>query len=138
MRAVLDTNVLVSGLLKPRGNERLVIALALRRKFVALVSEPIWTEYEAVLRRRELKLRPEEVGRTLAELRKVVDFVLPTQTLADSPDESDNRFLECADAGHADYLVTGNKRHFPARHGETLIVNARELIELFAPGLRRE
>jgi uncharacterized protein len=137
MRAVLDTNVLVSGLLKPHGNERLVVALALRRKFVALVSEPIWTEYEAVLRRPELKLQPAEVERTLTELRKVADFVSPTRTLAASPDESDNRFLECASAGRADYLVTGNKRHFPARYGATEIVNARELIQLFAPGLRR-
>ena len=138
MRAVLDTNVLVSGLLKPHGNERLVLALALRRKFVALVSGPIWIEYEAVLRRPELKLRPAEVARTLSELRKVADFVSPDRTLAGSPDESDNRFLECGVAGHADYLVTGNKRHFPARYGGIAIVNARELIELFAPGLRRE
>jgi putative PIN family toxin of toxin-antitoxin system len=137
MRAVLDTNVLVSGLLKPHGNERLVLALALRRKFVALVSEPIWTEYEAVLRRPELKLQAAEVDQTLAELRKVADRISPTRAVTASPDESDNRFLECAVTGGADYLVTGNKRHFPARHGRTLIVNARELIQLFAPGLQR-
>jgi putative PIN family toxin of toxin-antitoxin system len=137
MRAVLDTNVLVSGLLKPRGNERLVLALALRRKFVALVSAPIWTEYEAVLRRPELKLQPAEVDQTLAELRRVADLISPTRAVTASPDESDNRFLECALAGRADYLVTGNKRHFPARHGRTLIVNARELIQFFAPGLQR-
>jgi putative PIN family toxin of toxin-antitoxin system len=128
MRAVLDTNVLVSGLLKPRGNERLVLALALKRKFVALVSEPIWAEYEAVLQRPELKLQPAEVDQTLAELRRVADLISPTRAVTASPDESDNRFLECAVAGRADYLVTGNKRHFPARHGRTLIVNARELI----------
>lgn len=138
MRAVLDTNVLVSGLLKPRGNERLVVALALRRKFVALVSEPIWTEYDAVLRRPELKLQSAEVDRVLTELRKVADVITPTRTLAASSDESDNRFLECASAGDADYLVTGNKRHFPAKYGTIQIVNARELIQLFAPGLRRE
>jgi putative PIN family toxin of toxin-antitoxin system len=137
MRAVLDTNVLVSGLLKPHGNERPVLALALRRKFVALVSEPIWTEYEAVLRRPELKLQAAEVDQTLAELRKVADRISPTRAVTASPDESDNRFLECAVTGGADYLVTGNKRHFPARHGRTLIVNARELIQLFAPGLQR-
>jgi uncharacterized protein len=138
MRAVLDTNVLVSGLLKRRGNERLVLALALRRKFVALVSEPIWTEYQTVLHRPELKLRPAEVEQTLTEFRKVADFISPTRTLSASPDESDNRFLECASAGRADYLVTGNKRHFPVRYGRIQIVNARELIQLFAPGLRRE
>lgn len=92
-----------------------MLTLALRRKFVALVSEPIWTEYEVVLRRPELKLQPAEVERTLSERRRAADFVSPDRTLADSPDESDNRFLECAVADHADHLVTGNKRHFPAR-----------------------
>jgi putative PIN family toxin of toxin-antitoxin system len=138
MRAVLDTNIVVSGLLKPQGNERMVLALALSRKFVALVSTPIWNEYEAVLRRPELKLRREEVDKALTELRKSAEFIEPTRTLTVSPDGADNRFLECATAGKADYIVTGNKRHFPARYADIQIVNARELIQVFAPGVRRE
>jgi predicted nucleic acid-binding protein len=51
-------------------------------------------------------------------------------TLSVSPDEADNRFLECAGEAQADYLVTGNKRHFPKRWKSTQVVNARELLEL--------
>lgn len=98
----------------------------------------MWAEYEAVLRRPELKLQPSETDRTLTDLRTVAEIVSPDRTLSDSPAESDNRFLECATAGHADYLVTGNTRHFPTRHGETMIVSARELLERFSPGVRRE
>lgn len=46
-----------------------------------------------------------------------------------SPDEPDNRFLECAEAADADYLVTGNKKHFPNQWKRTRIVNARELLD---------
>ena len=40
-------------------------------------------------------------------------LVHPTRTISASPDESDNRFLECAQEAQAGYVVTGNKRHFP-------------------------
>jgi predicted nucleic acid-binding protein len=45
-------------------------------------------------------------------------------------DPDDNIFLECAQEADANYLVTGNKRDFPAQWRNTRIVNARELIEL--------
>ena len=39
-------------------------------------------------------------------------FVAPTHSVKKSPDEADNRFLECAEAARADYLGTGNIKHF--------------------------
>jgi predicted nucleic acid-binding protein len=54
-----------------------------------------------------------------------------------SPDPDDNKFLECAQAAGADYLVTGNKRHFPKRWGKTKVVNARELLDLISPELEQ-
>jgi predicted nucleic acid-binding protein len=50
-------------------------------------------------------------------------------TLAVSPDERDNRFLECAESAGADFLVTGNRRHFPKVWKTTRIVSTRELVE---------
>ena len=55
-------------------------------------------------------------------------LVRPVETLTVSPDEPDNGFLECADAAKADYLVTGNLRHFPKEWKTTKVVTARELI----------
>ncbi|HZY61944.1 MAG TPA: hypothetical protein VFE38_05405 [Edaphobacter sp.] len=55
--------------------------------------------------------------------------VRPERPLALSPDESDNCFIKCAEAASADYLIAGNKRHFPARHGRTKIVGAREFLD---------
>ncbi len=133
MRIVLDTNIMVSSLLAPSGNQSRVLNLAFTRRCELLVSEDIFTEYNTVLHRAELKLPPQQVERVLAEVRRIGIFVEPTKTLSVSPHEPDNRFLECAAAGDADYLVTGNERHFPTKLGETRIVNGRQFLELISP-----
>jgi predicted nucleic acid-binding protein len=48
--------------------------------------------------------------------------------LTDAKHEPDNRFLECAELAGAEFLVTGNKRHFPIDWKPSKIVNAREFI----------
>jgi predicted nucleic acid-binding protein len=55
--------------------------------------------------------------------------------LTAASDEDDNRFLECAAAAGAEYLVTGNLRHYPAAHGSTQVVNARGFFTLQSPRL---
>jgi predicted nucleic acid-binding protein len=61
-------------------------------------------------------------------------LVRPAKRLAVSPDESDNRFYECAAAAEADYIVTGNARHFNKPYRTTKIVTVRHLLTLLAPG----
>ena len=128
IRVVLDTNVLVSANLSAEGLESLVVSLALNQKIQLHVSEPILQEYERVLRYPRLKFEAKEVARFLARLRRSSVLVMPTRTVSASPDEADNRFLECAEAAGADFLVTGNKKHFPKRWKTTEVVNARELL----------
>jgi len=48
-------------------------------------------------------------------------------------DPDDNKFLECADAARADYLVTGNQRHFPEFWKKTKVISPREFIDIVAP-----
>ena len=50
-------------------------------------------------------------------------------------DPSDNMFLECADEARADYLITGNQRHFPRFWKATKVVSSREFVTLVAPHL---
>ena len=128
IRVVLDTNVLVSANLSEEGLETLVVSLALNRKIQLHVSEPILQEYERVLRYPRLKFEAKEVARFLARLRRGSVLVMPTRKVSASPDEADNRFLECAEAARADFLVTGNKKHFPKRWKTTEVVNTRELL----------
>ena len=136
-RVVLDTNVVVSAHLNAEGFERNVLDLVLAGKLQIAVSEPILIEYEGVLRRPRFGIKPRRVNQSIRRLRRVARIVFPRRTLAVTRDPADNRFLECSEAAKADYLVTGNKRHFPAEWGQTQVVNARELLEWIIPDLRR-
>lgn len=90
-----------------------------------------------MLRRPKLRIAARQVGRSLRLLRKAARMVRPRHRLEVTRDPADDRFLECAEASKADYLVTGNKRHFPKQWRQTQVVHARELIEFVVPELRR-
>jgi uncharacterized protein len=137
IRVVLDTNVVVSAHLNGEGYERHVLDLALAGKLRLAVSEAILEEYEGVLRRPKFGISRKQVGHSLGLLRAAARVVRPRRLLKVTRDPSDNHFLECAEAAKADYIVTGNKRHFPTKWRQTQIVNARELLEWIVPVLRR-
>jgi putative PIN family toxin of toxin-antitoxin system len=126
---LLDTNIVVSAHYSPFGLERRVFDLALRQHFNLLVSAPILAEYESVLCRPKFGFAPETIAESLALIRQNSTLIVPVITLAVSPDEPDNRFLECAESAGVDFLVTGNRRHFPPLWKTTRIVSTRELIE---------
>ncbi|MBI1791602.1 MAG: putative toxin-antitoxin system toxin component, PIN family [Acidobacteria bacterium] len=128
-RVVLDTNIIVSALLVPEGTQASVLLLALQGPVALCISSPVIAEYEEVLHRPRLKLQPRQIQNALVAIRKVARLVSPTQTLSISTHESDNRFLECAEAARADYLVTGNTRHFPQSHKTTKIVTGRQFLD---------
>jgi uncharacterized protein len=92
-------------------------------------------EYQDVLARPELRIR-KGIQRQLIDLiEQRAYLVKPSRSLQASTDPGDNIFVECADAGRADYLVTGNLRHFPRFWKKTKIISSRELIDLVAPHL---
>lgn len=130
IRVVLDTNVVVSALLSPAGFEDRVLKLGLHRYVQLYVSPLLLAEYQCVLNSPKLGLSRQSVGSALRRIRSAAHTVDPIRRLAVCRhDEDDNRVLECAHAAGADFLVTGNKRHFPARWKQTLIVNARQFLE---------
>jgi uncharacterized protein len=128
-RLVLDTNVLVSAFLAPRGNESHVLRLALSPKHQLYVSDAMVEEYRRILGKPKFKLRVRDLEEFFAFLNRQATTVVPGKQLHVSLDETDNRFLECAEAASADYLVTGNKKHFPSKWKTTRVVNAREWLE---------
>ena len=132
-RVVLDTNVIVSALLVPSGTQASILLLALRGHVALYVSLAVLAEYEEVLRRPRLKLDPRYIDAALASIRKIAHLVEPTQALSLSTDESDNRFLECAETAEANYLVTGNTRHFPKEYQGVKVVTPRQLLNFLLP-----
>jgi uncharacterized protein len=126
---ILDTNVVVSALLNDEGREATVVDLAVTGAVRLFASDDILSEYEETLSQPKFPLDPDRIKKALASLRAVAVIVEPTEPLAISPHEPDNRFLECAEAAKANFLVTGNKRHFPAEWKGIRIVNAREFLD---------
>ena len=135
IRVVIDTNILVSGLLQPEGLPAAVLMLVFSGQVRLCVSDAVFAEYDEVIRRPQFKRPPDVIEGTLQSIRKLGHWVKPGFRVEECTDPDDNVFLECAQAAGADYLVTGNRRHFPNRWRKTQIISARELIELI---LQRE
>ena len=134
---VLDTNVLVSANLNDQGHEALVVSLALGRRLQIYISVPILTEYGRVLNYPRLKFNPDTVASFLRRLRDASAMVHPRVAVTKAKHEPDNRFLECAQEAQADYLVTGNLRHFPPQWKDTRVVNSRQLLGFFLERMSR-
>ena len=126
---MVDTNVLVSALLRPRGTIGRVIRELRDRRFVAIVSRPILEELTDVLARPKLRdkygLTTLDVETTLRFLILRSELVAPTVSVRACRDPADDKFLEAALAGAADCIVTGDS--------DLLDLNAYEGIQIVSP-----
>jgi putative PIN family toxin of toxin-antitoxin system len=130
IRVVLDTNVLVSAILSPFGPPARILQLALARADVELcLSGEVYAEYEDVLRRPRLHRSEAEIASILRAVHDCGFWVKPTRRVTVCLDPDDDIFLECAEASEADYLVTGNLKHFPTSWDKTQIVSPRSLVD---------
>jgi uncharacterized protein len=131
IRAVIDTNVFVSALISSSGNEALIVLGIQHGLIKPYFSAEILTEYAEVLARPKFAFPPDEIKSLLALLQSRGEEVFNTQPLSSSsPDPTDEKFLACARAAAVDYIVTGNKRHFPAQTCTPIqVVNAGELLD---------
>lgn len=135
LRLVLDTNVVFSGALKPKGLKRTALIFASTPPASLFVSHAILAEYIEVLSRPELRIPSNERKPLLDLITSRSRLVVPGPKLAVCHDPDDDIFLECAEAARADYLITGNTKHFPRYWRNTKIINARELLDVVAPHL---
>jgi len=135
LRLVIDTNVVVSAALKPEGLQRTVVLLAMTKPAHWYVSAEILSEYAVVLARPELKIRRRLRQQLLQLIKNRTRLITPSRLHQVTSDPADNIFLECADAARADYLITGNQRHFPKFWKNTKIISSREFLTAISPHL---
>jgi putative PIN family toxin of toxin-antitoxin system len=113
VRVVLDTNVLVAGLLSPFGPPGEIVRMASSGELTLCLDARILTEYDEVLRRPRFGFDAGEVA-VLLDFAEHRGHLVASVPLRDSlPDPDDEPFLEVALAGAAEHLVTGNLVHFP-------------------------
>jgi uncharacterized protein len=133
IRVVLDTNVVVSALLHPQGFPARAFLIALAGVSAQLcVSGEIYAEYEEVIRRPKFERSEAIIESALAAIRKNGLWVRSSEKVTACTDPDDDIFLVCAQAAHAQYVVTGNLRHFPTKWAEAHIVTARQFVDAMA------
>jgi len=117
MRAVVDTNVLVSGMVNPHGPPGRIVDAILAGRVTVLHDDRILSEYREVLFRPLFGFRTGDVDALLDFIERNGEHSLSGPLAVVLPDPTDIPFLEVATAGRAEALVTGNARHFKPRRG---------------------
>lgn len=113
MRVVVDTNLIVSRALVPHGIPAQILTAWRDDAFELLVSEPILVEYQRVLSYGRLRAKhqrdDQQIAEIIEEIREFAVLVEPTRIItAIEEDPDDNKFLECAVAGGAAVIVSGD------------------------------
>jgi uncharacterized protein len=132
IRAVIDTNVVVSALMNSEGAPASILKQGLLRNFRWYLSPAVLAEYSEVLPRARLKLNQHQISELLRVLKRTVVIVTPRKRVQIATDSDDDKIIECALAGRADFIVTGNTRHFPPRFQDIQTVSPRSFIEILA------
>lgn len=132
MRLVIDTNLFISALMVQASLPAHLIALWEERRFDVLTAPDQLDELTRVTRYPKVRdrLAPAEAGRLINQLREIAVVVHPLPTVTASPDPYDNYLLAIAQAGRADFLITGDKRDLLAlqTHERTRILTVRDFL----------
>lgn len=113
MKIVLDTNVLVSGLISPAGTPGTILKLVAEEHLRLYYDSRILAEYREVLQRPELSIPSYRSARLLDQIVESGEEIQAVALHVPLQDEDDSVFLEVALTAHAACLITGNLKHFP-------------------------
>lgn len=131
IKAVLDTNILVSSTIA-KGNEFQLLELANEGRYELISSFDILEEFEEVISRARFGFTKNVIERivdNVIEVAKIVDPKEELDVIKEDPD--DNKFLECALTGDADYIVSGDDHLLNLKEFRGIkIVKSRRLLEI--------
>lgn len=108
MRVVFDTNIYVSALVFPSGQAAMALDRILEGENTLIISKEILAELLTTLAQK-FSRDAEALSQVAVVLTELAEVVVPGRRLEVLSDEPDNRILECAEAGEADCIVTGDK-----------------------------
>jgi len=132
MEAVLDTNVLVSGLLRADTPPGEIIDLVFGNIITPVFDDRILYEYRDVLHRHKFAFPRQVVEDLLTAMVTIGRLAIVTHTHVELPDEKDRCFYECALSTVSKILITGNKKHFPVKKCSGInVLSPKEFLSLF-------
>jgi putative PIN family toxin of toxin-antitoxin system len=126
MKIVLDTNIIVSAFLNPRGIPEEIISMVLSKKIEICYDNKIIAEYSDVLIRSKFDFDKEFVNDFLDFIKVHSEYVLAKPQKIIFTDEDDKKFYDVLKSSDANYIVTGNKKHYPK---EKAILSPKEFKE---------
>jgi len=127
---VLDTNVIVSGILRPFSKAASILRLVADGALQLAYDLRLLSEYRDVLNRPKFNFAKEDVEAFLDQIEQEELLISVKPSKVHLPDPNDEPFLEVAIAGKVEAIVTGNKRHFPKKAYEGVkILSPAEFLE---------
>jgi len=128
MKILIDTNVLVSALMNFNANPGKILSLILNMKVKIVYDNRILFEYIDVISREKFGFDEEIISGLINFIKGEGVFVNANPLNINFTDESDKKFYELFKTANVDYLITGNKKHFPKEKG---IISPREFLDLY-------
>jgi len=128
-RTVLDTNIVISSALG--GALVLVLEKWEQEKFTVIITSDILNEYFEVLNRPKFKLKQETIDKITRYIYRFSEFVVPEEQIHYvEADPNDDKFLEAAIAGKADFIVSGDKHLLDIKEFRSIpIISGHEFIK---------
>lgn len=136
--AVIDTNVLVSAMLKWDSVPGNVLELTFSGTIIPLLNAHIVKEYRNVLARSKFHLTEDIIDDVVGELEQLGVFVDAEELAVKLPDSKDRVFYEVVieeRKSESAYLVTGNIKHFPAK---SFVVTPRQMLDIIVDDIEKE
>ncbi|MBI3399419.1 MAG: putative toxin-antitoxin system toxin component, PIN family [Deltaproteobacteria bacterium] len=128
MRVVFDTNIFISALILPGSSAEKAILKIIKGSDELIISHDIIDEVLTVLSNKFSRNR-EALSRTAVNLAEIGIIVKPRERISVFQDEPDNRILECATAGKADAIVTGDKEMLKlGKYGGIKIISLKDYL----------
>ncbi len=132
MNVVIDTNVIVSGLLKPFSPSGEIMRWIADGKLRVCYDARILLEYDQVLRREKFGFDPALVAALVDVIKEMGLCTADGPLKMRLPDPADEMFAEVASSPECGILVTGNSKHFPKKAcGDVKVLNPREFVTFF-------
>jgi putative PIN family toxin of toxin-antitoxin system len=128
LRAVIDTNIFLAGLLNADGGAAKIIRAFQGGEFELIVTREVFDEYVRVIHVFDNEVPVHKSEELLELVFAKADKVRPAAARGLCSDADDEKFLSAALGGHADFIVTKNKKHFPKGAASVRIVNVREFL----------